>query len=104
MPTPRNTPHNGLFLPCRYQVFVPHARQRKPRLPPLAHQRNAYRHLQNGQEAQGRKTMERAATAKGKFNRVDIEDEQTLPLDQILVISASSASSLSPTSTGKSWI
>ena len=31
------------------------------------------------------KTMERAATAYGKLNRVDIEDEQALPLDQILV-------------------
>ena len=30
------------------------------------------------------KTMERAATAYGKLNRVDIEDEQALPLDQIL--------------------
>ena len=31
------------------------------------------------------KTMERAATAYGKLNRVDLEDEQALPLDQILV-------------------
>jgi hypothetical protein len=31
------------------------------------------------------KTMERAATAYGKLNRVDLEDEQTIPLDQILV-------------------
>lgn len=31
------------------------------------------------------KTMERAATAYGKLNRVDLEDEQVLPLDQILV-------------------
>ncbi len=31
------------------------------------------------------KTMERAATAYGKLNRVDLEDEQAIPLDQILV-------------------
>ncbi len=31
------------------------------------------------------KTMERAASAYGKINRVDIEDEQAIPLDQILV-------------------
>ncbi len=31
------------------------------------------------------KTMERAATAYGKLNRVDFEDEQAIPLDQILV-------------------
>lgn len=31
------------------------------------------------------KTMERAASAYGKLNRVDLEDEQALPLDQILV-------------------
>ncbi len=31
------------------------------------------------------KTMERAATAYGKLNRVDIEDEQAIPLDQILI-------------------
>ena len=31
------------------------------------------------------KTMERAATAYGKLNRVDLEDEQAVPLDQILV-------------------
>ncbi len=31
------------------------------------------------------KTMERAATAYGKLNRVDYEDEQAIPLDQILV-------------------
>jgi len=31
------------------------------------------------------KTMERAATAYGKLNRVDLEDEQALLLDQILV-------------------
>lgn len=30
------------------------------------------------------KTMERAATAYGKLNRVDLEDEQAIPLDQIL--------------------
>lgn len=30
-------------------------------------------------------TMERAATAYGKLNRVDLEDEQAIPLDQILV-------------------
>ena len=29
--------------------------------------------------------MERAATAYGKLNRVDLEDEQAIPLDQILV-------------------
>ena len=28
--------------------------------------------------------MERAATAYGKLNRVDLEDEQAIPLDQIL--------------------
>ena len=31
------------------------------------------------------KTMERAATAYGKLNRVGLEDEQAIPLDQILV-------------------
>lgn len=31
------------------------------------------------------KTMERAATAYGKLNRVDLEDEQAIPLDQIIV-------------------
>ena len=31
------------------------------------------------------KTMERAATAYGKLNRVDLEDEQAIPLDKILV-------------------
>lgn len=31
------------------------------------------------------KTMERAATAYGKLNRIDLEDEQAIPLDQILV-------------------
>ena len=31
------------------------------------------------------KTMERAATAYGKLTRVDLEDEQAIPLDQILV-------------------
>ena len=31
------------------------------------------------------KTMERAATAYGKLNRVDLEDEQAIPRDQILV-------------------
>lgn len=31
------------------------------------------------------KTMERAATAYGKLNRIDIEDEQAIPLDLILV-------------------
>ena len=31
------------------------------------------------------KTMERAATAYGKLNRVDLEDEQAIPLDHILV-------------------
>lgn len=31
------------------------------------------------------KTMERAATAYGKLNRVDLEDEQAIPLDQLLV-------------------
>ena len=31
------------------------------------------------------KTMERAATAYGKLNRVDLEDELAIPLDQILV-------------------
>lgn len=31
------------------------------------------------------KTMERTATAYGKLNRVDLEDEQAIPLDQILV-------------------
>lgn len=31
------------------------------------------------------KTMERAASAYGKLNRVDIEDEQAIPLDQIMV-------------------
>lgn len=31
------------------------------------------------------KTMERAASAYGKLNRVDLEDEQAIPLDQILV-------------------
>lgn len=31
------------------------------------------------------KTMERAATAYGKLNRVDLEEEQDLPLNQILV-------------------
>ena len=31
------------------------------------------------------KTMERAATAYGKLNRVDLEDEQAISLDQILV-------------------
>lgn len=31
------------------------------------------------------KTMERAATAYGKLNRVDLEDEQAIPLDQIMV-------------------
>ena len=30
------------------------------------------------------KTMERAATAYGKLNRIDIEDEQALPLDKII--------------------
>ena len=30
------------------------------------------------------KTMERAATVYGKLNRVDLEDEQAIPLDQIL--------------------
>lgn len=29
--------------------------------------------------------MERAATAYGKLNRVDLEDEQAIPLDKILV-------------------
>ena len=29
--------------------------------------------------------MERAATAYGKLNRVDLEDELAIPLDQILV-------------------
>ena len=29
--------------------------------------------------------MERAATAYGKLNRVDLEDEQAIPLNQILV-------------------
>ena len=28
--------------------------------------------------------MDRAATAYGKLNRVDLEDEQAIPLDQIL--------------------
>ena len=32
-----------------------------------------------------RKTMERAATAYDKLNRVDLEDEQAIPHDQILV-------------------
>lgn len=48
--------------------------------------------------------IERAATAYGKLNRVDLEDEQAIPLDQILVqpsrlpmILVSSASSLFPT-------
>ena len=31
------------------------------------------------------KTMERAATAYGKLNRVDLEDDQAIPLDQIMV-------------------
>ncbi len=31
------------------------------------------------------KTMERAATAYGKLNRVDLEDEQAIPLDKILI-------------------
>jgi hypothetical protein len=31
------------------------------------------------------KTMERAATAYGKLNRVDLEDEQAIPFDQIMV-------------------
>ena len=31
------------------------------------------------------KTMERAATAYGKLNPVDLEDEQAIPLDQIIV-------------------
>lgn len=31
------------------------------------------------------KTMEREATAYGKLNRVDLEDEQAIPLDQIIV-------------------
>lgn len=31
------------------------------------------------------KTMERAATSYGKLNRVDLEDEQTLPFDLIVV-------------------
>lgn len=30
------------------------------------------------------KTMERAATAYGKLNRVDLEDEQSIPFDQII--------------------
>ena len=31
------------------------------------------------------KAMERPTTAYGKLNRVDLEDEQAIPLDQILV-------------------
>jgi hypothetical protein len=31
------------------------------------------------------KTMERAAASYAKYNRVDVEDEQTLPYDQIVV-------------------
>lgn len=30
------------------------------------------------------KTMEKAATSYGKFNRVDLEDEQTIPYDKIV--------------------
>ena len=34
--------------------------------------------------AEKRKTMERAATAYGKLNRIDLEDEQAMPYDKIV--------------------
>jgi len=41
----------------------------------------AYQVAKSKDDAQ---TMERAATSYGKLNRVDTEDEQTIPLDQII--------------------